>query len=168
MHALYYGGWAIGMHDRLKRLQDSRPEPSQSNGLRESETNEPERSCSFSRNLSHSTERMSKELMLGGKAGPSEGPEAKASISVMTGSLASAAVWTYRMCFLAVRGSTQPSASQATPVNPRYPSPPLSRSFTSPSLQKGLRGMRCSGNILLVCGRPVPRDAGQRIVATRR
>jgi len=51
------------------------------------------------------------------------------------------------MCFLAVRTSRQHSASQPASINPRSRSRPLSRSFTSPSLQKGLRGIRCAGNI---------------------
>lgn len=168
MHAFYYGGWAIEMHDRLKRRQDSKPGPSQSNGLRGRATREPHSSCADLRNLSHSRHRIAKGLVPGGKAGPSDGPDAKASSSARTGSLASTAARTNRMCFLAVRGSRQPRAAQAASVNPGYPSRPLSRSFTSPSLQKGLRGMRCSGNIRLVYGRPVPRDAPQMIVATRR
>ncbi|MGO8694615.1 MAG: hypothetical protein ACLQMF_13215 [Rectinemataceae bacterium] len=32
---------------------------------------------------------------------------------------------------------------------------------------RGLRGMRCSGSILFVLCRPVPRKAWERIVATR-
>jgi len=166
MHTLYYGGWAIGMHDRLKRRHVSRPGPSQSSGLRERATREPESSCADLRNLSHSRHRITNGVVPGGKDGPSDGPEAEASNSVRAGSLAWQAERTNRMCFLAVRGSTQPSASQAASMNPEYPSRPLSRSCTSPSLQKGLRGMRCSGNILLVYCRPVPCDARQMIVTT--
>lgn len=164
----YSGGCAIGMHDRLKGRQDSNPGPSQSSGLRERATREPDSSCAFLRKVSHSMHRIRNGLVPGGKGEHSEGPGEKAINSAMKGSLASTAARTNRMCFLAVRTSRQHSASQPASINPRSRSRPLSRSFTSPSLQKGLRGIRCAGNIRLVYGRPVPRDARQMIVATRR
>lgn len=167
MHTFYSGGCAIGMHDRLKGRQDSNPGPSQSNGLRERATRKPDRSCVDLRNASHSMHRISNGLVPGEKRRSSGGPGEKAINSARKGSLASTAARTNRMCFLAVRTSRQHSASQAASINPRSRSRPLSRSFTSPSLQKGLRGIRCGGNIRLVYGRRVPRDARQMIVATR-
>ena len=45
MHAVYYGGPEIGMHDRLKNRHNSNPGPSQRRGPGVSATKKPERSC---------------------------------------------------------------------------------------------------------------------------
>ncbi len=166
MHAVYYGGPEIGMHDRLKNRHDSNPGPSQRRGPRDAATKKPERSCAALRNRSHSRHRITKGFVSGGKDGPSDCPGATVRSSARAGSFAPAAARTARMCFRAVRGSMQPNASQAASVNPGSRSRSSSRSFTSPVLQNGLRGMRCSGRILFVLCRPVPRKARQRIVAT--
>jgi hypothetical protein len=151
------------MHDRLKSRKVWNPGPSQSSGRRDSETLLPDRPRAVSRKRSHRRARITKGFVPGGNAGA--GPGALALSSAITGSFASTAAHRARMCFRAVRGSMQPSTSQASSVSPGFLSP--SSNSASLALRRGLRGMRCSGSILLVYGHPVLREAWQRMTTTR-
>ena len=165
MSAVYSGGSAIGMHDRWKSWKSSRPGPSQSSGRSAAATVEPRSPRLPSRKRFHKRLRSTKRFVPGGKSGPPDWLGVAAITSARIGSLAPAEARRARMCFRAVRGSTQPSAMQAASVEPAPISP--SRSSASFLPHRGLRGMRCSGSILFVLCRPVPRKAWQIIVATR-
>ena len=117
-------GSAIGMHDRWKSWKSSRPGPSQSSGRSDAATVEPRSPRLSSRKHFHKRLRSTKRFVPGEKVGTPDWLGAAAITSARIGSLAPAAARRARMCFRAVRGSTQPSAMQAASVEPA-PIPPF-------------------------------------------